>query len=164
MAQSTAFAQAVAAISDRLALLELEPANALNAYSYTTNAAPPPSPSSLTQALSSIAVIDRTPAPALPPDGHQSTVAPIDVARRRKSTSGALVSMLPRVPAASVVSLPPSTLTPNPPTPSIATSAAEPLLFQSSLSLVVSSSASSAAPKSAAPSVAWEEADRDTML
>ena len=72
--------------------------------------------------------------------------------------------MLPTVPVVSDVSLPPFTLTPNPPTPTIATSAAEPLPFQSSLSLVVSPSASSAVPNSAAPSVAWEEADRDTML
>ena len=150
-------------MSDRLARLKLEFADALHAN--PTNAKPLPSLSSATQATSSIAVIDRTAAPALlSPGENQSSVAPTDVARRTTSTFSAHVPMLPTVPAVSVVSLPPLTLIPNPPTPSIATSAAEPLPFQSSLSLVVSPSASSAVQYSAAPSVAWEEADLDNML
>ena len=150
IAQSTANAQAVTAMSDRLARLELECADALHVH--PTNAASLPTLSSPTPAPLSIAVIDRTPAPALLSHAdHQSSVAPTDVARRTTSTFGAQVPMLPIVPAVSVVSLPPVTLTPNPPTPSIATSAAESLPFQSSLSLVVSPSASSAVPNSAAP-------------
>ena len=81
VAQSTANAQAVTAISDRLARLELERGDALHAH--PTNAGLPPSLSSPTQAPLSIAVIDQTPAPALPPSAdHQSSVVPIDVARQ----------------------------------------------------------------------------------
>ena len=117
--QSTANAQAVTAIFYRLARLELERGNALNVH--PIKAAPSTSLSSPIPAPSSIAVIDRTPAPALSPTAdNQSSVAPIDVAFLTNSMSSAPIPMLLTNPAVSVVSVASSTLTPNPPTPSIA--------------------------------------------